>query len=76
VPTNNLWDTTNRNQLLLYFHTDLANNIVWTRKSFLGYGVKPGLKIRDRSKLFAPFPWPPIALEGHNKITINHFFFK
>jgi hypothetical protein len=32
--TNN--SVTNRNQPLLFFHMDPTNNIVWTRKSFIG----------------------------------------
>jgi hypothetical protein len=36
VTNNSHRDITNRNEPLLFFYRDQTNNIVWTRKSFIG----------------------------------------
>jgi hypothetical protein len=74
--SNSHRDITNRNQPLLFFHTDPTNSIVWTRKSFIGSLVSCrvgfhqnfylGQKISDGSQLSAQ---NVLATNSHRDIT-------
>jgi hypothetical protein len=69
VTTNNPRDISNRNQSLLFLHMDTTNNIVWTRKSFIGPLVSWGLDLQQKLG-WKSIPW--IQAVSRISVTTNN----